>query len=497
MRDFFENKKYRTEAIAIVLFAIASFVFLAQSSLHPWIGKNVHTDSAVYKTIAMMMQKGYMPYRDTFDHKGPLMYIINYIGNLLSSYKGVWVIEYISLTFTLYMMRKIALISKCGEIQAVISVVFAVSLLFEFFDGGNMTEEYAMPFIAVSLFIFLDYFCNEKITKLRLCICGFCLGCVLMLRPNMIAVWFVFCVAVLIKCLVEKNYAELIKFIIWFSIGLALIVVPIVVWLGVNHALPDFWFDYITFNTIYSTSEGGMTTEGEKVATFFFFLNNVVHYAALVSTAYLLIKKKEKIYAIYLVFLFVNFATVIMSGLQFGHYGMTMIPTMVFPLTGFMEDMGKVAKNTKVVSIGLSMVLLIASLALGWKTGVIDCYLAYVNRNESGVSDRVRKLSEIVKENTTPDEKISVYGNYDIVYVVSDREHATKYSYQTPIGSVYEPIREEYFSQLKKEQPKLIIVQKGRYGGEIEKFLTDNSYEVLWAEDEDSLHDCYPVFIKR
>ena len=28
-----------------------------------------------------MMEKGYMPYRDSFDHKGPLLYFLNFIGN--------------------------------------------------------------------------------------------------------------------------------------------------------------------------------------------------------------------------------------------------------------------------------------------------------------------------------------------------------------------------------------------------------------------------------
>lgn len=42
----------------------------------------------------------------------------------------------------------------------------------KFDEGGNFTEEYAMPFILWSLYIFLDYFLNEKVSGLRILLCG-------------------------------------------------------------------------------------------------------------------------------------------------------------------------------------------------------------------------------------------------------------------------------------------------------------------------------------
>ena len=64
-------KPMRIEVVFAFLFSLViAFFFSIQSPLHLWVGADTNVDSSVFKTISMMMQKGYMPYRDTFDHKG-------------------------------------------------------------------------------------------------------------------------------------------------------------------------------------------------------------------------------------------------------------------------------------------------------------------------------------------------------------------------------------------------------------------------------------------
>ena len=56
----------------IFLFPLLVFAFTIASPLHPFVDGTPYTDSSVFETVAMMMQRGYMPYRDSFDHKGPV-----------------------------------------------------------------------------------------------------------------------------------------------------------------------------------------------------------------------------------------------------------------------------------------------------------------------------------------------------------------------------------------------------------------------------------------
>ena len=142
------------EFFIIAFFGILAFIFLLKSPLHPWVSSYSATDSSVFQTVAMMMEKGYMPYRNSFDHKGPLTYIINYVGRLLSKESGIWFLEYISLVGTCFIMYKITRIFRINLLQSIIAVFMGFSLLFEYFDGGNLVEKWAMPFIAIGIYIF-------------------------------------------------------------------------------------------------------------------------------------------------------------------------------------------------------------------------------------------------------------------------------------------------------------------------------------------------------
>ena len=69
--------------------------------MHIWRDSVTGVDSSVFRTIALQMDEGIMPYRDTFDHKGPLLYLINYVGMKISFNNGIWFIEFISFFVTL------------------------------------------------------------------------------------------------------------------------------------------------------------------------------------------------------------------------------------------------------------------------------------------------------------------------------------------------------------------------------------------------------------
>lgn len=485
--------KIKKDVMVIILMAFAAFVFLFHSPLHPWIGSACGTDSSVFQTIALMMKKGYMPYRDSFDHKGPLIYIINYIGKSISNYRGVWVIEYMSLTATMCIFYLIAKIINKNCIQAIISVFAGESMLFQYFEGGNFTEEYAMLFIAVGICIFLDYMVKGKITRVRLIICGFCFGAVCMLRVNMVVVWIVYCPAVFITCIFKKDYTNLRRYILWFMVGFCSIIIPIIIWLWGNNALMDFWFDYIQFNILYTSVEGGRALPAAKNIAFYAFLNTPIYTFSLVSTIYL-VHKNKYIYETYFIYLIVNLFLVSMSGMTFGHYGMMLIPATIFPVASIMENFNE--KSAQSGTFLLAAFLLCNVIASDWETTLAEFISVYEDREKMHVPDETTDLVNVVVKNSSDEDRISVYGNYDIVYVLSGRMHATKYSYQFPIGNVSSDIKHEYWQELYEEVPKLIVIQGGHFDNDIIQFLEENKYEVLWAVNEQSLNEGASVFVK-
>lgn len=481
---FIMNKK-TWQNIAVMLFLIiVTFIFLLESPLHIWKGYNSGTDSSVFRTIALMIDKGYMPYRDSFDHKGPLLYLINYFGMRISYCSGVWIFEFVFMLISLTGIYKICRL-KCDKISSCISTLVSVSLLYTFFEGGNLTEEYAMPFITIALYIFLDYFINEKINGLRLMICGFCFGGVFLLRANMIAVWVVFCLAVAIQCFRRKQFKEILKFILLFLLGVVIMAAPMMVWLGANNAIADFWHDYIYFNSVYTSAGSGLTSLASKWNCFFYFLNNPLVIISVITSIYLAYRKEHFLYGVYTCYLLCTLVFICISGMTLPHYGIILAPAIGFCIASIYslckEELPKASILRLLISIYfLSNIVLPNFLpAIG---SVVKVYCAKDSEKQAGA---VQDICDIVSECTCQEDKISVYGNWDIIYVLSKREHATRYSYVYPIAQFMPNIMEEYITSLEKELPSIVVIQKDRKDNTISDFLDRNSYQMIWSETED------------
>lgn len=489
MRFITENKaQYVETCVAALASAIISFFFLLKSPLHPWIGSDTGTDSSVFKTVALMMEKGLMPYKNSFDHKGPLLYIINWFGNRLSPYRGVWIIEFLFMIITILMLYKTTRL-LCEKCASAIVVFTSFSLLYVYFESGNLTEEYAMTFISIALFIFLDYLNNGKISNLRLIICGFCLGCTLLLRPNMIASWAVMCTAILIKTLINKNWLALRRFVGWFSLGMSIIIVPIIIWLGVNDALEQFWKDYIIFNNLYVSYESEMVLFQAKWNSFFTFFNTTVYLIALSSLIFIGKTRDCFLNITYIVYMLITLWFMCLSGMTYGHYGMVLIPAVVYPLALIFSEIERIEINniSKVIEAIVSIYMLSVIIIPNWVELIETIPSTYAVKDIDHKTEITKAVTEIIDLNTTADETISVYGNWDIIYVLSNRKHATRYSYQFPVGQIMPEIMDEYINQLQDELPHFIVIQYGHYNNTIKDFLNKNKYELYWSENGNSM----------
>ena len=478
-----KKKKDRIQNVLVLFFlSAAAFILLLQSPLHIWRHGTSRTDQSVFQTIALMMERGYLPYRNSFDHKGPLLYLINYIGRQIAAYRGIWALEFVFMVITLISLYKIARL-KCNKISACIAVLTSASLLFEFFEEGNLTEEYAMPFIAIALFIFLDYFLNRNINHMRLILCGFCFGGVFLLRPNMIAVWVVFCIAVFVDCLRQNNGRLLGTYTTLFLTGTGIIVIPVVIWLIVGGILTDCLQCYIYFNFLYSSCPERALFY-HKWQCFFMFLNHTVVILSTAISVYFAGKAERFLYGTYICCIGCTLWFIAISGMSYGHYGMVLVPVTVFPVASLLSECQK-QKNTD----GSAVILLVTLWLLGsiimpdWLSQIGSSAKIYAKRHEINYSETVADICRIIGEKTSYDEAISVYGNWDIIYLLSDRIHATRYSYQYPIGVVMPEIIDEYIEALKREKPKIIVVQAGRFDDIISPFLSENHYELIWQEN--------------
>lgn len=431
-----------------------------------------------------MMQKGYMPYKDSFDHKGPLLFLINWLGNEISYFRGVWIFEWIAVTLTFFFSYKSARIFSRIP-SAFASIMISGTLLFQYFEGGNLTEEYAMPFIALGTYIFLDYLLNNRISTFRIGISGFALGAVCMLRPNMIGVWVVFCIAIFIKTVQEKDWRQLRQFFLWFIAGFALIVLPIVIWLAINGALKQCFQDYIIFNMKYceAADEGQSVNFSDKWNTFFNFFNSSAYVIGFVGILFHL-RKQPFTNITYAIYMLASLLFISISGMTYNHYGMALVPVTIYPISLIFSDLENLSDNgsKRIAWIFVTVYVLNVLMTPTWIDLIKSIPVSYEQRAEKQVSPLYNNITEVINTYSSENDSISVYGNYDFIYVHSHRKHATRYSYQFPIGQVMPQIMEEYMEQLQAELPVIIIVQQNRYDDNISQFLNQNSYSFVWGQ---------------
>lgn len=473
--------------LVLVVLGIMTFLIMMYSTQSIWKKTESWTDSSVFKYVAFVMSKGGMPYADTFDHKGPLLYLLNFLGIQIGYMRGIWIVEFACMFATLISMYKIARLF-CSRVTSCVTVLICSKWIFSYFQYGNFTEEYAMLPICVATFIFLDYMLNHKVNKLRLILCGVSLSAVLLLRANMIAIWIAFCIVIFVKSLCEKDWKKLTEFMLYFLLGMCILMIPIVLWLSVNGAFDEFIQNYIVFNLRYSSEAGGRALTTTKWDSFIYFFNQDIVLYAVMIILYLCVCGKHRLVArTYLFHIFLLFLMLSMSGRQYGHYGLTIVPALVYPiayLNGEIENNYKKSKNPLVLVI--LMYFLVTFVLPTWINSVNNIVQTYENRENSNYGTNVRKVVDIVLDNTKEEEFISVYGNWNIIYILSERLSASKYSYQFSIGKIEPKIMDEYFEEISENNPKVIVIQENRLDERMENFLEKYGYELYWSEKKDA-----------
>jgi len=249
--DVFGNKTKIYNLASYVVVFLLSFIFSLQSNSNIFVYREQGVDSAVFQYVAKMMLKGYLPYRDTFDHKGPLLYFINLAGMLINEKWGIWVIEFIFLTTSFIFMYK-SFRLWCGRFFSLLVLLFSFAPMSKFFYGGNYSEEYSIAFISISLYIFLDYFKNNRVNELRLMVCGFTFMSTFLLRPNNAGMWVAMILCVLVRLYLKKDFKPLLRFILLFLAGCFVCFVPILIWLLSKGIFTDFYECFVSFNTLYA-----------------------------------------------------------------------------------------------------------------------------------------------------------------------------------------------------------------------------------------------------
>ncbi|MBR5179711.1 MAG: hypothetical protein IKW90_13055 [Lachnospiraceae bacterium] len=459
---------------------------------NPFLIGNTGIDSSVFNYVARVILKGGMPYRDTFDHKGPLIYLIDALGQFINKGLGVWFIE-LAFIFVIFLLTyKVAKLLGCNNVRALLVVIISMLSFALYYEGGNFVEEFACLFILLQLYIFIQFFNGQEISTGQLIVSGISFGAVCFLRINMVSLWVVMCIGVLIKCIRDKKPQMLIRFILWFLAGVCMITLPIVIWLIAGDALKPFLEDYFSFNFMYSSySENGNLINIVKAIGIFIITPPVL--LSLIFLSIVSLKGKKLLDWLCLTSLLLSIIMQCMAGQYYLHYGMVFCPLVVYAfslaLTSDYILQLKIFKHKTKLILGICAALILCIIGLllvGFSFKMIFDKITGMYRTQE--FSEAKEIAEIVKENSDEDDKIIVLGTNDLVYLLSDRMASSKYSYQLPIITIDSSKKEEFIEEMKKLDTELIISHPdSRVKAVIEGIVSDN-YNLIDTVNEIAIY---------
>jgi len=256
-RDEEKRKAIAGAAFALAMAVVFSLIFYTCNTP---LGPAVGSDNAMYLTMGTALAKGYAPYTQIFDHKGPLLFILQMIPQLFTegySTFSVFVQEVLFLWACLMLLARMA--KKLG-VSAVLVQVIYLAVYAPLTNGANLTEEYANLFtligLDVTLSVFGEGFDEESNLFKPACWIGAMTMLCFMLRANNMLPLCAGVGALAVYLAFVKKWKSLGACASGFLAGCAVVFIPIALWLMYHGAFGEMIYGAFMHNMMYTKTQG-------------------------------------------------------------------------------------------------------------------------------------------------------------------------------------------------------------------------------------------------
>ena len=429
-------------------------------------------DSGVFLYVAWRFLNGDVPYRDVWDHKPPLIYFVDALGLVLTpdSLWGVWLLQFLFLFFTLFFIYRL-LDEEFGNYAALAGTITLISGLLTILEKGNVTEEYALVFQALCLFLFVRAWRSNFPIRSSFWI-GLLGGLAFNFKQTTIGIWIAYALYLSIIRLSQRKSA--LRHLLSLSAGWLIPSILLVIYLASHNALADFWEQSFLYNFVYiGKHEGIRRLIPVFLKGFAYSQNGWVLFLAiagwLASLGYAwrerrdLLSQAHPVILIALLDLPIEVLLITVSGRSILHYYLTPLPVMAILAGSLVYTAPNLIKG--LARQGLQQVYrsvpgLVFAIVLLGQVGQVAYYPNYVrvlqDNDYAGVID-------YVAENTATDDQVLLIGAESVVNFLTRREAPTRYVYQYPLALLgRRPMFEEYFNEILANKPALIVDTRGQ-----------------------------------
>ena len=260
-------KKERNIALAVCA-VLAALILLLTSQSSPLYPINLWGDANCLFTVGRVMKDGGVLYRDIYEQKGPLLYLIHALAACLSdtSFWGVYIMEALAMTAALYaayrLMRLRAGMGFSLGAAAFFGAAFASCTAF---IRGDSAEEFCLPLLMAALAIaYAEYGRRAKPMRMkRLFVCGVLAGCIATIKYTLLGALVGLCAVEGVLALKEGGVKRAAQSAGVFLAGMAVPILPWALYFAANGALSDAYTAYL-YNNIFLYS-GEAASWGQKL----------------------------------------------------------------------------------------------------------------------------------------------------------------------------------------------------------------------------------------
>lgn len=443
-------------------------------------------DASCYWFMGKMMKKGMLPYLDFYDHKGPMLFFIECLGNLLSSdTTGIFIIQIIALTVTVWGIYKTALLFWNRKKSVVFSLMSFLISPYSY-TTGNLTEEYCLPFLVLSIYLGTAFLINkDKNQEKHKPLYAFFYGitfmyCALIRVTNALPMMCIIFVVFLTLCY-RKKWINILQNAGMFVLGAIALAAPFVVYYIKIDAFYEMIYATFIYNAKYVVNNSSTTINAPPITIFTISIYYI--FCIVVSLVHLLFYREyKKLSASVLMMGCLGLYFQLMSR-PFPHYTLVWMPMIILALCLY-SDKKPVAGFLKIISSVLLLAFI--SYTLLYDSVIIR---GNINRLKNNEYTAFKEASlDIAKEIPEKNKDSFVCYNVDTsFYCVTDLYPCYKFfMYQDwhsgistntkkEIRKEFETLKAEYIVTLTDEKNGISDILERHY--RVEKM---NSELTLW-----------------
>ena len=408
-------KKNRTLLLWSMLLSVI-FIGLGSKS-SPLYPMNDWVDVNCFFTMGRGILDGFVPYRDLYEQKGPVLYFVYAIISLFSrdSFFGVYLLEAVTFGLFLYFSGKLAqlYLGASRVVYFLVAILAAAVVTSWSFTHGGSVEQNSLFMLVYSMYTILKALREERSLSFKEAfVNGIFAGIILWVKYTMLGFYLGLATFVLIWYLTDNTLRnKLLLTIGQFLLGVGAVSVVVLSYFAVHGAIDDLFTAYFYDNIFLYAEE----VEGSRLESIW----NCLQYAIKYNTNYgwliwsgslfLLLKRDRQWKAGLMVLLCFVGLTVgtYWGGKPWDYYGLIFAAFCIFGLIVWTEFL----HNTKlfdlwhkympkhILSVVLAMSLVVSILLTGTLKNNQNLYLTRYKRDDT-VQYRFAKTIQTVDNAT-------------------------------------------------------------------------------------------------